>query len=433
MVESGAAGAGAARRVVVVGAARTACGGLGGALSSVAGPELAGAAMRAALAQARVSADQVDEVFLGNVLPHGQGQAPCKQAARAAGLPWSVPCTLVNKVCASGMKAVMLGAASVRGGESSRVVLCGGFESMSRVPYLSAHSRFGHKFGHVQLQDGLVRDALRDAYSDEAMGCCANLIACELGISREAQDRFAARSYARARAATLGGNFAREVAPVRVRGKKGAVEVVQDEEAVAREVTYESLAALPGAFALPASAAAKFRAHPNANSVTAGNASVISDGASCLALCSEAYAREQGLEVLAVLESWADGATDPEHFTVAPALAMQRALDRAGRTADEVDLFEINEAFAVVPIANMKLLGLEHRLGDTNIYGGGASLGHPLGSSGARILVTMISALLQEQGKQRGLCAICNGGGGASAVLLSRPTTTSQSRSDARL
>jgi acetyl-CoA C-acetyltransferase len=396
--------------------------------------------MRAALQQARVSVEQVDEVFLGNVLPHGQGQAPCKQAARAAGLPWSVPCTLVNKVCASGMKAVMLGAASVRGGETSRVVLCGGFESMSQVPFLSTHTRFGHKFGHLQLQDGLARDALRDAYSDEAMGCCGNLIACELGISREAQDRFAAQSYARARAATLGGKFAREVVPVRARGKKGTVEVVQDEEAVAREVTYESLAALPGAFALPASAAAKFRGHANANSVTAGNASVISDGASCLALCSEAYACEHGLEVLAVLESWADGATDPEHFTVAPALAMQRTLDRAGRVAGEVDLFEINEAFAVVPLANMKLLGLEHRLADTNIYGGGASLGHPLGSSGSRILVTMISALLQE-GKQLGLCAICNGGGGASAVLLSRPTSgggggggsSSSSSSSARL
>jgi len=411
------------RRVCIVGAARTPQGSFGGCLASLSASKLGSIAIRGALERSGVAAESVEEVFLGNVVQANQGQHPARQSSLGAGIPVDVPCTTVNKMCASGAKAVMFGCMSIASGDSD-VIVAGGFESMSNAPFYSAHTRFGHRFGDVALVDGLQRDGLSCAYSEEAMGCSAALCSVEQNISREKQDHFAALSYARSVENTRNGALSREIVPVEVKGKRGRVDVVEhDEEPMLREVTYETLSKLPPAFKMPKSAHAspeKMNSQ-HKDAVTAGNSSVISDGASAIVLVSETFAKKHSLKILAFIDSWADSGNDPEHFTTSPAKAAHKALKKAGKSVHDIDLFEINEAFAVVTLANMKILGLtEDRV---NVLGGAVSCGHAIGNSGCRILVTLLTAL-ELQGKISGCATICNGGGGASSLILTRPNTS---------
>ncbi|GBG24865.1 Acetyl-CoA acetyltransferase, mitochondrial [Hondaea fermentalgiana] len=394
-------------RACIVGVSRTPFGSFGGVLSKLSAPKLGSAAIKGALQRAGVKPDEVNEVFMGQVVSAGAGQAPARQASLGAGIPIDVPCTTVNKVCSSGMKAIMFGAQSIKLGEND-VVVCGGFESMSNVPFYSPSTRFGSKFGDASLIDGLARDGLRDAYTNEAMGCAGSLCAASAQISRQEQDEYAAASYARARKATIDGVFKNEITPLEIPGKRGKTTLVsEDEEPMLREITYETLSKLPPAF------------EPHAKSVTAGNSSVLSDGAAAVVLASESYARKHGLPILAYIDSYADAANPPEEFTTAPTKAAHKALARAGTSVEKMDLFEFNEAFSVVALVNARNLGIP--ADKINVHGGAVSIGHPLGASGARIVMTLITAL-ERYGKERGCAAICNGGGGASAMVISRPT-----------
>jgi acetyl-CoA C-acetyltransferase len=386
--------------VVIVSAVRTAIGSFNGSLAGISAPRLGAEAIKGAIAKAGIDPKLVDEVFMGQVLQAGSGQAPARQAARFAGLGDNVPCTTVNKVCASGMKSVMLGAQSIMLGHNE-VVVAGGMENMSAVPHYLPGSRSGFKLGNTTLVDGLVSDGLTDVYHNYHMGNAAELCAKECKISREDQDAFAIESYRRSAEAWKNRAFADEIVPVMVSQRKGdPIPFVEDEEY--RNVAMDKIPGLRPVF-------------QKEGTVTAANASTLNDGAAALVLMSATKAAELGLKPLARIRSFADAAQAPEWFTTAPSKALPLALQRAGLGTKDIDLFEINEAFSVVSIANNRLMGLDPA--KVNVNGGAVSLGHPLGASGARILVTLVHAL-RKNGKRMGAAGICNGGGGASAVVL---------------
>ena len=389
------------KRVVIVSAVRTPIGSFMGALSSVPATKLGAAAIKGALNKINLDPKLVDEVLMGNVVQAGNGQAPARQAALYAGLSESVACTTVNKVCASGMKAVMQGAQAIMAGDAE-IVVAGGMENMSLIPHY-VHLRNGVKFGPTSLVDGMQKDGLTDAYDNNAMGVCADLCATEYNITREAQDNFAIQSYERSAAAWEAGKFDAEIVPVEVPQRRGDAIVVSKDE----EYTNVKLDKIP-------SLAAVFTKE---GTVTAANASTINDGAAALVLMSEEKAQSLGLTPLAYIKSYADAAQEPKWFTTAPAKALPKALDKAGLKVADVDFFEFNEAFSVVGLANAQILGLDND--KINVNGGAVSLGHPLGCSGARIIVTLISVLNQNNAKI-GAAAICNGGGGASAIVIER-------------
>ena len=389
------------KKVVIVSAVRTPIGSFMGALSSVPATKLGAAAIKGALNKINLDPKLVDEVLMGNVVQAGNGQAPARQAALYAGLSESVACTTVNKVCASGMKAVMQGAQAIMAGDAE-IVVAGGMENMSLIPHY-VHLRNGVKFGPTSLVDGMQKDGLTDAYDNNAMGVCADLCATEYNITREAQDNFAIQSYERSAAAWEAGKFDAEIVPVEVPQRRGDAIVVSKDE----EYTNVKLDKIP-------SLAAVFTKE---GTVTAANASTINDGAAALVLMSEEKAQSLGLTPLAYIKSYADAAQEPKWFTTAPAKALPKALDKAGISISDVDFFEFNEAFSVVGLANAQILGLDND--KINVNGGAVSLGHPLGCSGARIIVTLINVLNQNNAKI-GAAAICNGGGGASAIVIER-------------
>ncbi|MCX2719930.1 acetyl-CoA C-acyltransferase [Lentiprolixibacter aurantiacus] len=387
------------KEVVIISAVRTPIGSFLGSLSTVPAPNLGATAIKAALEKAGVNPDQVDEVLMGQVVQAGSGQAPARQAAILAGIPDTVPCTTVNKVCASGMKSVMMAAQSIALGDND-IVVAGGMENMSLIPHY-IHMRNGQKFGPATLMDGMQKDGLVDAYDQNAMGVCADACATEYNFSREDQDTFAIQSYERSAAAWKAGRFSEEVIPVEVPQRRGEpLVIIEDEEY--RNVKMEKIPALRPAFTKD-------------GTVTAANASTINDGAAALVLMSAEKASSLGLTPLATIKSYADAAQEPKWFTTAPAKALPKALEKAGIGIEDVDFFEFNEAFSVVGLANIKLLGLDDS--KVNVNGGAVSLGHPLGCSGARILVTLIH-VLKQQNARTGAAAICNGGGGASAMVL---------------
>ena len=385
--------------VYIVSAVRTPMGSFQGKLASVPATRLGSIAIEGALKHAGVDASAVQEVFMGQVLQAGAGQAPARQAALGAGVGHDVPCTTVNKVCASGMKAIALGAQAIALGDA-HVVVAGGMENMSMVPHY-LQGRNGAKFGDIKVKDGMLLDGLTDVYNATHMGNCAELCAREKEISREDQDAFAVESYRRATEAWQAGNFNEEVVPVSVPQRRGEPLVVDcDEEHT--NVRLDKIPQLRPAF-------------DKAGTVTAANASTLNDGASALVLASEEAVAKLGLTPLAKIHASADAAQAPEWFTTAPSLAIPKALDKAGLSVSDIDLWELNEAFSVVGIANNQALGLDPKC--VNVHGGAVALGHPLGSSGSRIVVTLVHALKQH-GKKMGGAGICNGGGGASAVIV---------------
>lgn len=387
------------KEVVIVGAARTPMGSFLGSLSTIPAPKLGAVAIQGALSKANVAADLVDEVFMGHVLQANVGQAPARQAALGAGIPNTVPCTTINKVCASGMKAIALAAQSIMTGDNE-VVIAGGMENMSSVPhYLDA--RGGQKFGEIKMADGMVKDGLTDVYNQTHMGNCAELCARERNISREEQDAFAIESYERAAKAWSNGRFNDEVVPVSIPQRKGDPIIFGEDEEY-KNVNISKIATLRPAF-------------DKDGTVTAANASTLNDGASALVLMSREKAEALGLKPLARIVSFADAAHAPEWFTTAPSKAISLALKKANLTVADIDFWELNEAFAVVGLANIKELGLDPAKVDVN--GGAVALGHPLGSSGSRIIVTLLNVLKQNGGRYGG-AGICNGGGGASAMII---------------
>lgn len=389
------------KKVVIVSAVRTPIGSFMGSLSTVTATQLGAAAIKGALNKINLDPNLVDEVLMGNVVQAGVGQAPATQAAIFAGLPNTVPTTTVNKVCASGMKAVMQGAQAIMTGDAD-IVVAGGMENMSLIPHY-VHLRNGVKFGPTTMVDGMQKDGLTDAYDNNAMGVCADLCASEYGISREEQDAFAIQSYERSAKAWAEGKFDNEVVPVTIPQRRGEpIVFAKDEEFT--NVKLDKIPALNPVFTKD-------------GTVTAANASTINDGAAALVLMSEEKAQALGLKPLAYIKSYADAAQEPKWFTTAPAKALPKALDKAGISLTDVDYFEFNEAFAVVGLANAKILGLDNN--KVNVNGGAVSLGHPLGCSGARIIVTLINVLEQNNAKI-GAAAICNGGGGASAIVIER-------------
>lgn len=389
------------KKVVIVAAARTPIGSFMGSLSSLTAAQLGSVAIKGALSKINLDPTLVEEVFMGNVVQAGVGQAPARQAALGAGIPDSVPCTTVNKVCASGMKAVMHAAQAIALGDAE-VIVAGGMESMSNIPHY-VHMRSGHKFGPSTMEDGMQKDGLVDAYDHNAMGVCADLCATEHNFSREEQDAFAMQSYNRSAKAWAEGKFANEVVPVSIPQRRGEPVMVSEDEEY-KNVRMEKIPELRAAFTKD-------------GTVTAANASTINDGAGAMILMSAEKAAELGLKPLAIVKSYADAAQEPKWFTTAPAKALPKAIAKAGISMEEVDFFEFNEAFAVVGLANMKLLGLTDH--NVNVNGGAVSLGHPLGCSGVRILITLLNVLEQNNAKI-GAAAICNGGGGASAMIIER-------------
>nr|AZB52800.1 acetyl-CoA acetyltransferase 2 [Centranthera grandiflora] len=390
------------RDVCIVGVTRTPMGGFLGSLSSLSATKLGSIAIESALKRANVDPSLVQEVFFGNVLSANLGQAPARQAALGAGIPNTVVCTTVNKVCASGMKATMLAAQSIQLGIND-IVVAGGMESMSNVPKYLAEARKGSRLGHDSIVDGMLKDGLWDVYSDVGMGVCAELCAEHHSITREQQDDYAVQSFERGIAAEAAGAFAWEIVPVEVSGGRGRPSTTVDKDEGLGKFDAAKLRKLRPSF------------KETGGTVTAGNASSISDGAAALVLVSGEKALHLGLEVLAKISGYADAAHAPELFTTAPALAIPKAISNAGLEASKIDYYEINEAFAVVALANQKLLGLSTE--KVNVHGGAVSLGHPLGCSGARILVTLLGVLKQKNGKY-GVGGVCNGGGGASALVL---------------
>ncbi|MCF1422119.1 acetyl-CoA C-acyltransferase [Mangrovimonas futianensis] len=389
------------KQVVIVSAARTPIGSFLGSLSTIPAPRLGAVAIKGALDKIQLKPEMVDEVFMGHVVQAGAGQAPARQAAIYAGIPNTVPCTTINKVCSSGMKSVMHAAQAIALGDAD-IVVAGGMENMSMIPHYY-HARTGTKFGPATLEDGLQKDGLVDAYDNNAMGVCADACAVKYEFSREDQDAFAIQSYKRSADAWETGKFDNEVVPVEVPQRRGdALVVSRDEEFT--NVKLDKIPALRPAFTKD-------------GTVTAANASTINDGAGAMVLMSKEKAEELGLEILATIKSYADAAHEPEWFTTAPAKALPKALAKAGISIDDVDYFEFNEAFSVVGLANMKILGLSDD--KVNVNGGAVSLGHPLGCSGVRILITLLNVLEQNNAKI-GAAAICNGGGGASAMVIER-------------
>ncbi len=389
------------REVVIVGAKRTPIGSFLGALQKVTAPDLGSVAISAALKDAGISGDDVQEVFMGCVLPAGVGQAPARQAALKAGIPEGTPCTTVNKVCGSGLKTILLGAQAIAVGEVD-IVVAGGMENMSLTPHLLVNSRTGQKMGPIKTIDCMVHDGLWDPYNDQHMGNCGELCAKEHNISREAQDEFAVESYRRAVVAQKEGVFASEIAPVTVKGRKGDTVVEQDEEPGRGRP--EKIPALRPAF-------------QKDGTITAGNASSLNDGAAAVVLMSAEEAKKRGLTPLATIVSNGQHAQAPEWFTTAPAKAIEKACSRAKIAPAEIDVWEINEAFAVVSIANNKLLSLD--AAKVNVYGGAVALGHPIGATGTRLVVTLLNAMKREQ-KTTGGASLCIGGGEGLAIILKR-------------
>ena len=389
------------KKVVIVSAVRTPIGSFMGGLSSLTASQLGSFAIKGALDRINLDPTQVDEVYMGNVVQAGVGQAPARQAAIGAGIPDTVPCTTVNKVCASGMKAVINAAQAIALGDAS-VVIAGGMESMSNIPHYM-HMRKGVKFGPAAMEDGMQKDGLVDPFDKNAMGVLADNCATKYSFSREDQDAFAIESYRRSTKAWSEGKFSNEVIPVAVPQRRGdALIITEDEEF--KNVKIDKIPALRAAFSKD-------------GTVTAANASTINDGAGALILMSEEKANELGLTILATIKGYADAAHEPQWFTTAPSKALPKALAKAGVTQDQIEYFELNEAFAVVGLANMKILGLDSST--VNVNGGAVSLGHPLGVSGVRILITLLNVLQQNDAKL-GAAAICNGGGGASAMVIER-------------
>lgn len=390
------------KEVYIISAARTPIGSFGGKLSGFSATQLGSFAIKGALEKANVNADQVQEVLMGNVVSAGLGQAPARQAALGAGIGNSVPCTTINKVCASGMKSVMLATQSIMVG-SNDVVVAGGMESMSNIPYYIPKARTGYKYGNGELVDGLVKDGLWEVYNQFPMGNCADNTAKEMNISREAQDEYAINSYKKVAAATAAGKFKNEIVPVAIPQRKGDPIMMTDDEEF-NNVIFEKIPNLRPVF-------------NKDGSVTAANASTINDGASAMVLMSKEKAEELGVKPIAKIIGFADAAQDPLWFTTAPAKAIPKAMAMAGVSKDDVDYYEINEAFSVVAIANNQELGIE--ASKVNVNGGAVALGHPLGASGNRIVTTLCNVLDQNNGKI-GVAGICNGGGGASAMVIEK-------------
>ena len=388
------------KQVYIVSAVRTPMGSFGGALASLSASKLGAIAIKEAVKRAGIDAKVINEVYMGNVLQANVGQAPATQATKFAGLG-DIPSTTINKVCASGMKAVMLAAQSIQLGDND-VVVAGGMESMSNVPYYLDKARTGYKLGHQTAIDGLIRDGLWDVYNDYHMGSAAELCATECKISREDQDAFAIESYKRSQAAWEKGLFNAEIAPVEIETRAGVTVIAEDEEYKA--VKFDKIPGLKPVF-------------KKDGTVTAANASTLNDGASALVLMSKEKADALGIKPLAIIRGFADAQQAPEWFTTAPSKAIPRAIAHAGLTAADVDFYEINEAFSVVSLANNQELKLDAN--KVNVNGGAVSLGHPLGSSGSRIIVTLISVLNQNNAKI-GVAGICNGGGGASAIVIEK-------------
>ena len=388
-------------KVVIVAAVRTPIGSFMGSLSSLTATKLGSVAIKGAMDKINLDPSLVQEVFMGNVVQAGVGQAPARQAALGAGIPDTVPCTTVNKVCASGMKAVMNAAQTIALGDAD-IVIAGGMESMSNIPHY-VHLRNAHKFGPKTMEDGMQKDGLVDAYDNNAMGVCADLCATEYNFSREDQDAFAVQSYNRSSEAWKAGKFNDEIVPVEIPQRRGDAIIFSEDEEY-KNVRMEKIPALRPAFSKDGTA-------------TAANSSTINDGAGAMILMSEEKANELGLTPIATIKSYADAAQEPEWFTTAPAKALPKALAKANISIEDVDYFEFNEAFSVVGLANMKILGLNDA--NVNVNGGAVSLGHPLGVSGVRILITLINVLKQNDAKI-GAAAICNGGGGASAMVIER-------------
>jgi len=387
------------KEVYIVSAVRTAIGSFGGVLSGIPATELGAIAIKGALNKINLEANQVTEVFMGSALQANLGQAPARQAAKSAGLPDSVNCTTVNKVCSSGLKSVMFGAQSILLGDNE-VVVAGGMENMSRVPFYLENNRWGAKYGNGVVVDGLAKDGLTDVYNNFAMGNCAELCAKDMKFSREEQDAFAVESYKRSAAAWSAKKFSNEVVPLTVKTKKGDIEFVEDEEF--KNVNFEKIPTLKPAFTKD-------------GSVTAANASTMNDGAAALVLMSKEKAEAMGIKPLAIIRGFADAEQASEWFTTTPALALPKAVEKAGLKMEDIHYYELNEAFSVVGLANIKLMNLD--ASKVNVNGGAVSLGHPLGASGARILVTLIN-VLKQNGAKYGAAGICNGGGGASAMVI---------------
>jgi acetyl-CoA C-acetyltransferase len=390
------------REVYIVSIARTPIGSFGGSLASLSATQLGAAAIKGALEKISLNAAEVNEVYMGNVLSANVGQAPATQASIFAGIPNNTPCTTVNKVCASGMKAIMLGAQSIMLGDND-VVVAGGMESMSNTPYYVSSNRWGAKMGHGQMLDGIIKDGLWDVYQNYHMGNAAELCAREKNISREEQDAYAIESYKRSAAAHDAGYFKDEIVPVSIPQRKGdPVLVTSDEEYT--NVRFDKIPELRPVF-------------EKDGTVTAANASTINDGAAAVILMSKEKAESLGIKPLAKIRGFADAQQAPEWFTTAPALAIPKAMAKAGVKAEEVDFYEINEAFSVVCIANNQMLNIDPA--KANVFGGAVSLGHPIGSSGARIIVTLVN-VLEKKGGKIGVAGICNGGGGASAMVIEK-------------
>lgn len=387
------------RDVVIVAATRTPIGSFGGSLAGLSAPQLGAVVIKSAVEKAGLTPEQIQEVYMGNVLSANIGQAPATQAAIFAGLPY-LPATTINKVCASGMKAIMLAAQSISLGQND-IVIAGGMESMSNVPYYLDKARNGYRLGNGQLTDGLIKDGLWDVYNDYHMGSAAELCAADCNVSREDQDAFAIESYKRAQASQKEGKFKEEITPVELKDKKGGITLFADDEEPAA-VKFDKIPSLKPVF-------------KKDGTITAANASTLNDGAAALVLMSAEKAAEMGIKPLAKIVAYADAQQAPEWFTTAPSKAIPLALHRARLLSGQIDFFEINEAFSVVSIANNRLLGLDPA--KVNVNGGAVAMGHPLGASGARIIVTLLHVLQQNRGKF-GAAGICNGGGGASAMVI---------------
>ncbi len=390
------------QNVYIVSAVRTPIGSFGGSLANVPATTLGASAVKGAIEKSGLSADVVEEIFMGQVVQANAGQAPARQVALHSGLKNSTPATTINKVCASGMKSVMFGAQSIQLGQN-QVVVAGGMENMSSIPFYLPKARYGYGYGNGEIVDGLIRDGLANVYDNQAMGCFADATATKFNISREEQDAFAIQSYKRTAAAWEAGAFANEVVGVEVKDRKGNISTIGHDEEY-KNVIFDKIPSLRPVFT-------------KEGTVTAANASTINDGAAALILVNEDFLKANQLKPLAKIVSYADGAHEPEWFTTAPAIAAEKALQRAGLTIGDIDYFEVNEAFAVVTLAFIKHFGLSQD--KVNVNGGAVSLGHPLGCSGARIITTLTNVLKQKSGKY-GMAAICNGGGGASAIIIER-------------
>jgi len=388
--------------VVIVSAVRTPIGSMNGSLSSLSATQLGAIAIKGAVERAGIKPEDVQEVFMGNVLSANLGQAPATQAAIAAGIPTSVPSTTINKVCASAMKAVMFGAQSIMNGDQE-IIVAGGMESMSNVPYYLDKARQGYRLGHGQLTDGLIRDGLWDVYKNYHMGNAAELCARDYNISREDQDAFAIESYKRSAAASEAGKFRNEIVNVTIPQRKGDPIVVSEDEEF-KNIKFDKVAGLNPVF-------------EKEGTITAANASTLNDGASALVLMSAKKAAEMGIKPLAKIVGFADAQQAPEYFTTSPAKAIPKAIENAGLKKDDISFYEINEAFSVVALANNKLLDIDSS--KVNVNGGAVALGHPLGNSGSRIITTLINVLEQNNGRY-GVAGICNGGGGASAIVIEK-------------